>query len=243
MTRQQWGWIAAIGLSLLFLLATGKYAFDRNAIGGSTDELVGAGAWALTVLIALANLLGLFGAIRDSSKSLAFRILNSLAGRLTIIALSLALGAVFLAAGLAVEPPRTWTCSVQNRLVGAPETARCPGTGFAQMRSFSLRVRRAGALDDQPVIGARVVDRTVSAVAIDSDRGGLCVASGPDYPTRGESRLVLSADCGTDQLYIVNLHLCDTRVIESASDRSTELRAAVRLEIREGNHASAVVCE
>lgn len=243
MTRQQWGWIAAIGLSLLFLLATGKYAFDRNAIGGSTDELVGAGAWALTVLIALANLLGLFGAIRDSSKSLAFRILNSLAGRLTVIALSFALGVVFLAAGLAVEPPRTWSCSIEDRQVRAPDRARCPGGGFAQMRSFSLRVRRVGAPDDQPVLGARVLDRSVSAVAIDSDRGGLCVAGGPDHPTRGESRLVLSPDCGTDQVYIVNLHLCDTRVIESATDRSAELRSAVRVEIREGNHATAAVCE
>lgn len=243
MTRQQWGWIAAIGLSLLFLLATGKYAFDRNAIGGGTDELVGAGAWALTVLIALANLLGLFGAVRESSKSLAFRILNSLAGRLTVIGLSIALGAVFLIAGLAVKPPRTWSCSIRDRQVRAPETARCPGAGFARMRSFSLHVQRAGALDDQPVLGARVLDRRLSAVAIDSDRGGLCVASGPDYPTRGESRLVLSPDCGTDQLYIVNLHLCDTRVIESASDRSAELRSAVGLEIREGNHASAVMCE
>jgi hypothetical protein len=243
MTRQQWGWIAAIGLSLLFLLVTGKYAYDENAVGTRTPGLVGAAGWALTVLIALANLLGLFGAIRDSSKSLAIRIINSLAGRMTIIGLSIALGVVFLVAALRIEPPSTWSCSIQNRIVAAPDRSRCPGAGFVQMRSFRLGVKRAGAHDEQPTLGARALDRMVSSVAIDSDRGGLCVASGPDYPTRGESRLALSADCGTDQLYIVNLHLCDTKVIESASDRAAELRAAARLEIREGNHASAIACE
>jgi hypothetical protein len=243
MSRQQWGWIFAIGLSLLFLLATGKYAFDENAIGARTPGLVGAGAWALGVLIALANLLGLFGAIRESSKSLALRTLNSLAGRLTIIALAIALGAVLLVAAIRIDAPRTWSCSVLARIVAAPDRSRCPSAGFAQMRSFTLRLARTSAPDEQATLGARVVDRAVSAVAIDSDRGGLCVASGPDHPTRGESRLGLSADCGTDQLYIVNLHLCDTKVIETAGDRAAELGAAVRLEIREGNHASAVACE
>jgi hypothetical protein len=243
MSRKQWGWIAAIGLSLLFVLMTGKYAFDTDALGGRTPGFVSAAAWALTVLIALANLLGLLGTVRDSSKSLAIRIINSLAGRLTILGLSIALGVLFLVAALGVEAPRTWLCTVQTRLVAGPDRSRCPPGGFAQMRSFRLRLQRTGAHDEQPTLGARVHDRAVSSVAIDSDRGGLCVASGPDYPTRGESRLALSPDCGADRQYIVNLHLCDTRAIASVSDRATELGAAVRLEIREGNHANALACE
>jgi hypothetical protein len=243
MSRRQLGWIAAIGLSLLFLLATGKYAYDTNAVGAATSGFVSAGIWALTVLAALGNLLGLLGAIKDSSTSFALHVVNSVIGRLAIMALSVGLGAVFLVAALRVEEPRVWSCSVQRRIVAAPDRSRCAEGAFAQMRSFQLRLLRASELNEQPTLRAWVNDRLLSSVAVDSDRGGLCVATGPDQPTRGESRLVLSTDCGADRLYDVNLHLCDAKVTEGAARGAAELRAAVRLEMREGNNASLVECE
>lgn len=242
MSPRQLGWIAAIGLSLLFLLVTGKVAYDQNALGARTPGLLGAAAWALAVLIALANLMGLLGAIKASSKSFALGVINSLVGRLTIIGLALALGSVFLVTALGIENPRTWSCSIQSMRVTAPERPRCAEGAFARMRSFKLRLERASELTEQPTFRARVNDRSRSSVAIDSDRGGLCVATGPDHPTRGESRLVLSPDCGADRLYLVNLHLCDVQVIESAGDEAAQLRAAARLEMREGNHANVVEC-
>lgn len=243
MSRRQLGWVFAIGLSLLYVLVTGKYAYDMNAIGASTSALVNAVEWALAVLVALGNLVGLLGAVRDSSRSLAIRVVNSLAGRLAIITVSVALGTVFLVAVRRVRPARTWTCRIERRLVLTPVRARCADGPFAQMRSFQLALVRAGDSGEQPTLRARVVDRAASSVAIDSDAGGLCVATGPDQPTRGESRLVLSPDCGADRRYLVNLHLCDAKVIAAPGDRAAELRAAVQLEIREGNHASAIDCE
>src|SRR5512139_2352409 len=126
MSRQQWGWIAAIGLSLLFLLAAGRYAHDTDAIGQVASGFVNAAVWAIAVLATLANLIGLLGAIRESSRSLALRIVNSLAGRLTVVASSLALGVVFLVLALRAEPaPALWSCSIQRKQVGAPDRARC----------------------------------------------------------------------------------------------------------------------
>jgi hypothetical protein len=45
MSRRQLGWIAAIGLSLLFVLVTGKLAFDSDALGARTSGVVAAGAY------------------------------------------------------------------------------------------------------------------------------------------------------------------------------------------------------
>lgn len=243
MDRRQVGWIAAIGLSLLFLLVTGKYAYDQDALGARTPGFVSAGAWALGVLVAAANLVGLLGTIKASSRSFAVTVINSLVGRLTIVAASLVLGSVFLISALRVETPSTWSCTIESRRVIAPDRSRCPEGSFAQIRSFRLRLQRASDLTEQPTFRARVNDRSLSSVAIDSDRGGLCVATGPDQPTRGESRLVLSTDCGADRRYIVSLHLCDVQAIESAGDGAAELLAAARLEMREGNNASVVKCE
>jgi hypothetical protein len=243
MSRQQVGWTAAIGLSLLFLLVTGRYAYDANALGASTAGLVSSAIWALGVLAALGNLVGLLGVIKDSSASFAIRVINSLAGRLLIVGLSVALGVVFLIAALHVEPPRIWSCNLQRRRVVPPDRTRCGDTGFAQMRSFQLRLVRASDLEQQPTLRAQVHDRSLSSVDVDSDRGGLCVATGPDQPTRGESRLALSPDCGADRVYLVNVHVCDTKVIAGAGDSAAELRAAVQLEMREGNNAYIITCE
>jgi hypothetical protein len=243
MSRRQLGWIAALGLSLLFVLVTGKYAFDTDALGARTSGVVAAGVWAIGVLVALGGALGVVGAIKDTSTSVALQIVNSLAGRLTIIGLSIALGIVFAVAAARVAPPRIWSCSIAGRRVAPPDRSRCPDGSFAQMRSFQLRVQHAGELGELPTLRARIHDRAASSVALDSDRGGLCIATGPDLPTRGESRLVLSADCGVDGQYAVNLHLCDVRAIQGAAERAAELAAAVDLEVQEGSHASAIACE
>lgn len=243
MSRRQLGWIAAIGLSLLFVLVTGKYAFDTGALGARTPGIVAAGAWAIGVLIALGGALGIVGAIKDTSTSVALQIVNSLAGRLTIIGLSIALGVACLVAALRVSPPPIWSCGIAGRRLGSPDRSRCPDGSFVQMRSFQLRVQRAGELAELPTLRARARDRAASSVALDSDRGGLCVATGPDQPTRGESRLALSPDCGVDGQYAVNLHLCDSRAIADAGNRAAELAAAADLEIQEGSHASAIACE
>lgn len=242
MNRKQLAWIAAIGASLLFVLVTGKYAYDQGALGASTPGVVGALLWAIGVLVAIGNLLGLVGAVKDTSTSFALRVVNSLAGRLAIIALSIALGVVFVVAALGVAPPRSWTCAIVVRRAAPPDRSRCAEGDFVQMRSFTLRLVHAGELGETPIVRARVRDRGASSVALDSDRGGLCVAGGPDQPTRGESRLVLSADCGVDGQYPVNLHLCDVRATQGAADRAAELTAAVELEIHEASHASAVDC-
>ena len=243
MSRRQLGWVVAIGLSLLFVLVTGKYAYDRNALGASTSGVVAAVVWAVSVLVAVGNLVGLLGVIKESSTSAVLQLVNSLFGRLAIIALSAALGAVFLVAALRVEPPRVWDCSIAGRRVGAPDRSRCPDAGFAEMRSFSLRLLHLGELKEPPTLRARAVDRAAASVALDSDRGGLCIATGPDQPTRGESRLALSADCGVDGQYVVNLHLCDVHAIGDPGDRAAELRATAGLEIQEGSTARAIECE
>src|SRR5262245_19932443 len=110
MNRQQWGWIAALGLSLLFLLGTARYAYMQNAFDVKDSGFVGAMVWAFGVVVALGNLVGLVGAIRDASRAAAIRALNSRAGRVSTSAVSLVLGALFLVAGQRVEPPRTWVC-------------------------------------------------------------------------------------------------------------------------------------
>lgn len=242
MTGRQLGWIAAISGSLVFVLATGKYALDAGALGARTPAALAAGLWAIGVVVALGNLLGLIGAVQASSTSLALRVVNSLAGRLVIIALSLALGAAFLAAAHGIEPGEPWRCGIAARRVAAPDRSRCPDDGFAAMRSFQLRVEHAGQVAVLPTLRARVRDRGASSVALDSDRGGLCVATGPDRPIRGQSRLALSADCGADGRYTVNLHLCDVRAAPDAGDRAAELAAAVELEIEEGSHATVLQC-
>lgn len=242
MTGRQVGWIVAIGASLVFVLAAGKYALDAEALGARTPGALDAGLWAVGVVVALGNLLGLVGAVQSTSASLVLRVVNSLAGRLVILALSLALGAVFLAAARGMEPGQPWRCVIAVRQVADPDRSRCPADGFAAMRSFQLRIEHAGAVAALPTLRARVRDRGASSVALDSNRGGLCVATGPDRPTRGESRLALSADCGADGRYAVNLHLCDVHAAEDPRNRAAELVAAVALEIEEGSHATAMQC-
>jgi hypothetical protein len=243
MSRRQLGWVVAIGVPLLFVLVTGKYAYDCNALGASTSGAVAAVVWAVSVLVAVGNLVGLLGVVKESSTSLVIQLVNSLAGRLAIIALSVALGAVFLVAALRVEPPRAWDCRIQGRRVAAPDRSRCPDGEFAQMRSFSLRLLHLGDLRDAPTLRARVTDRAASSVALDSDRGGLCIATGPDQPTRGESRLALSADCGVDGEYAINLHVCDVHAVGDAGNPAAELRAAAGLEMQEGSTARAIDCD
>ena len=243
MSRRQVGWVVAIGLSLLFVLVTGKYAYDANALGASTSGVVAAVVWAVSVLVVVGNLVGLLGVVKESSNSLVLQLVNSLAGRLAIIALSVALGAVFLVAALRVEPPWAWDCSIAGRRVAAPDRSRCPDGAFTQMRSFSVRLLHLGERRGAPTLRARANDRAASSVALDSDRGGLCIATGPDQPARGESRLALSADCGVDGEYVVNLHVCDVHVVGDAGNHAAELRAAARLEIREGSTSRAIDCD
>lgn len=245
MSRQQWGWIAAIGLALLFALVTGKYAYDAHALGAPTAGIVTAAMWAVPILAGLAGVIGVLGAIQASFKALVIRAVNSLAARLAIIAAGLAAGVAFLVAALTAEPPRTWTCSVTGPRLAAPDASRCAADAQARMRSFQLRLVRASDPGDAPILRAVVRDRAASSVAVDSDRGGLCAANGPDQPTRGESRLELSADCGVDRVYPVNLHLCDAAATATATAgaAAAQLAAAVKLEIREGNHASGVACQ
>jgi hypothetical protein len=243
MSRQQWGWIAAIGLALLFALVTGKYAYDAHALGAPTAGIVTAAMWAVPILAGLAGVIGVLGAIQASFKALVIRAVNSLAARLAIIAAGLAAGVVFLIAALAAEPPRTWTCSVTGPKLAAADASRCAPDARARMRSFQLRVVRDGDPGEPPILRAVVRDRAASSVAVDSDRGGLCAANGPDQPTRGESRLALTADCGVDRVYPVNLHLCDAAATGTTGGAAAQLAAAVRLEIRESNHASGVTCQ
>jgi hypothetical protein len=243
MTRLSWAWLSALGVSLLFLLAMGRYAYVENALDVRAAGLVSAVVWAFGVVAALANLVGVVGAVRESSQSAVIRAVNSRAGRWIILVGSLALGTVFLIVALRVEPARRWSCSIERRLVGAPARSRCADGSFAQMRSFQLVLLGASELKDETTFRARVNDRARSSVAIDSDRGGLCAGAGADQPTRGESRLALSPDCGADRRYVVNLHLCDVQVIDGGADRAGELRAATRLEMLEGINAYAVECE
>jgi len=42
--------VVVIGLSLLFVLVTGKYAYDSNALGARTSGVVAAVVWAVSVL-------------------------------------------------------------------------------------------------------------------------------------------------------------------------------------------------
>jgi hypothetical protein len=242
-SRQQWAWIVALGVALAFLLATGQYAYAEGALGGRTAGFVRAMAWALGVVAALGNLVGVLGAVRESSQSALIRAVNARAGRWSILVASAVLGTLFLIAALRVEPAAVWSCRIARRLVGAPTGSRCPDGSFARMRSFPLELSRGSEATDEPTFRARVSDRSASSVAIDSDRGGLCAGAGPDQPTRGESRLALTPACGADRTYRVNVHLCDVHEIEAATDRAAELGAAVHFEIWEGNHAYAVACE
>lgn len=242
MSRRQLGWLVAIGGALLFVLVTGKYAYDRHALGAATSGLIAAVIWAVGVLVTAANLVGLLGVIKQSSSSFALQLVNSLAGRIAIIALSGALGTVFLVAACRVQPSRAWSCTIQRRTTAAPDRSRCPDGAFVAMRSFSLRLTHPGELAAPPTLLARARDRAASSVALDSDRGGLCIATGPDLPTRGESRLALTPDCGVDGQYVVNLHLCDVRAVGEAG-QAAELRAAATLEMQEGSIARAIDCD
>lgn len=232
------GWLVALGIPLLYLLTMAYVAWDANALGGNTNRFLEGFVWAFTVLSAGAGALGLTATLRKTSKSTALRFIKAKWGRPLIIAASLALGTLFLILTLRIETPADWSCTIENVVTNPPDPSRCPADEFAQMRSFKLRMSRISAIEGAPVVRARIRDRKTAAVSVDSDRGGLCVATGPDRPVRGESRLELSAECGANLTYLVNVHVCDVR----AGDAGT-LDAAAELEIREGNNASVIVCE
>jgi hypothetical protein len=231
-SRRHWVWVGILGASLVYLLTASKLAYDANALGAWATGLV-AVVWAVTVLAPLAGVFGIVAAFREPSTAAAFRVFDSLVGRLAIIAVSLGLGTVLLVAARGTKPSTDWSCRVARTRVLPPDE-NCGHDAFVRMKVFDLELRRATPGAEQATVLATAIDRARAAATIFSEK---CGGNGPDSPQRGQSQLALGPLCGADQTFSIEVAVCDL-----ASTEAAQLRAAANLVIVEGNNSTSLDC-
>lgn len=210
---RDWRWLGCFFLCSLAVIVTGRVAYDVDAFGPNTSRYVTALVWAIsTVLSPLATALGVGALITEKGRKLLLHVIDSKRWRACVIGLSVALTVLFVTVTLLAHAPKNWVCTATQRSVEAPAPRRCPDESFARMRMFELRVTRAAeapaSVTAFPTLVARSHDRKRVSVALDSPLP-LCGADGPDYPIKGESRLLLSSECGSDGTYTVRAWLCE----------------------------------
>ncbi len=246
MNRRQAIWLVALFVALICLLAGIFYA-DGKGLFGELGALLRAVLSAIGVVTILANFLGMAGAAKESSKKLAFTLINKRASRIAILVVCFGGSAALLVAATHVEPPpptALWACQITRELPLAAADARfCPrDPGFDRRQSLALTLRRAGALSVSRTLVARASDRGARSVYLDSSRGGRCSAAGPDSAGSGEARLELRAECAHDGAFQVNLHLCYREERTSRLDPA-DLEAAAELMVIEGESPHDLQCE
>jgi hypothetical protein len=214
------------------LLAASKLAYDANALGAWAKGLV-AVVWALTVLAPLAGVFGIVAVFREPSTAAAFRVFNSLVGRLAIIAVSLGLGTVLLIAARGSKPSTEWACRIARTRVLPPDD-NCGHDAFVRMKVFDLELHRASPGAEQATVLATALDRARAAATIFSEK---CGGNGPDSPQRGQSELALGPLCGADETFSIEVAVCDL-----ASTEAAQLRAAANLVVVEGNNSTSLDC-
>ncbi len=246
MSRQRILWLCLLGLALLCLLASARYAYDKGLFGGELGSLLDAVVWAVPIVAGVAAFVGVAGVVKESSKQAVIAIINKRANRIAILVVCFAASAMLVLAGSGFEPPPPppqWTCEIQREWSVVPADARfCPRDPRLDRRqSLGLVLRRAGDLAAPRVLVARASDRRARSVFVNSSRGGRCSVSGPDSAGAGEARMDLRPECATGGAFEVNLHLCfggPTPRLEPA-----QLHTAAELTVIEGASPYELRCE